>query len=113
GEPQDENERVEQEILPVEISPERVREGQHIDHRELCLRIPAEPDQGEEQEADAEALIENRPPNEPTLKEEYAREDREDRDEHGDLNDLGAPDFLPERGGASVDRYRTIGRRRC
>ena len=54
--PQDEDQRGHQEIVPTETGHQRVDEGQDVDHGELRLRAPAEPDQRESQESQPYAV---------------------------------------------------------
>ena len=72
-EPQDEDQRRHQEVVPAEVGPQRVDEGEDVDDRKLRLRVPAEPDQREDQEAEPHAVVQHRPAHEPVLEEEDGR----------------------------------------
>src|SRR5690606_10964606 len=80
-----------------EIGPQRAREGEDVDDRELGLRHPPYPDEREDEEREAHPLVQNRPPHQPVLEEEDRGEDPERDDEHGDRRRLAPPDALPER----------------
>jgi hypothetical protein len=54
-----------------------------------CLRIPTDPDQGEHHEGKAQPIVQDRPMNEPVLKEEDQGEQRDRDEEHTDLAGLG------------------------
>lgn len=55
--PKDEDQGFQQKEVPTELLEQGVGEGQDIDHRKLRAGDPADPDQGEEQESDAQHLI--------------------------------------------------------
>ena len=66
--PEHEDQGLEQEEVPAEASAQRVTEGQHVDDRELGRGVPADPEQGEQEEADPQPRPEPPPPRQPSWK---------------------------------------------
>ena len=112
GEPEDEDQRVHEKIGPAEVGEQRVGEGQHVDHRQLRLGVPAEPDQGEDEKAVADPGGQPRPADEPVLEEEQAGQQQRGRQQHADVEHAPAPDPLQQHlPGAVVGEARLADRR--
>ena len=71
-EPQDEDQRRHQEVVPAEVRPQRVEEGEDVDDRQLRLGVPADPQQGERQETQPNPVVEHGPADEPSWKKKIS-----------------------------------------
>ena len=78
--PQDEDQRLDQEILPLEIVDQHIGEGKDVHDRKLGAGVEPEEAEGEKQVENANAGGEAPTPHEPVLKEEQAGQpDQRDR----------------------------------
>ena len=107
--PEDEDQGLEQKGLPAEAAAQGIGEGEHVDDRELGRRVPAEPDQGEGEKAQAHAQQELRPGREPILAEEDRGQDEEGGEQHADVGPARAPYALPQ-GGRRLGRHQVARR---
>src|SRR5690606_25728046 len=108
GAPQQEHERIHQEGVPAEFGAQRGGERKDIDHRQLGLRVPADPEKGEGQERQARAVVQDGAAGKLVLEEEDAHQYRQADGQDGYLPLLGGPDLLPE-GGGGVEGGRVMG----
>ena len=77
--PEQEDQRRRQEVFPAEAGHQRIGEGQDVDHRQLRVRVPAEPDQNEQQITAAHPDIELGAAHQRVLEEEDQRSARRAR----------------------------------
>ena len=82
----------------MKTGDQRIDEGQDIDHRKLRIGIPAEEDQRDREEGDAEDIEALGVLHRIGLEEEHARQHDQHGAEHDDLQLGIAPDALPEIG---------------
>ncbi|CAM4107566.1 hypothetical protein ACMU6081_27640 [Achromobacter mucicolens] len=95
GAPQDEHQRVHQEVFPAEIGAQGREERQHVHDGQLRLAVPADPEQREGKEGQAQAVVQQRARRELVLKEEDAYKHRQGDGQDGDLAGLAVPDLFP------------------
>ncbi|MNT08553.1 hypothetical protein D3C72_1432980 [compost metagenome] len=107
GAPQDEHQRVHQEVLPAEIRAQGREERQHVDDGQLRLAVPADPEQRERQERQAQPVVQEGAGGKLVLEEEDADQHRQRNGQDGDLASLALPDLLPQgRRGVGLGRGR-------
>ena len=92
---------------------QRVREGQHVDDRELGVGVPAEPDEREGQVGAPHPDVELRAADQRVLEEEDRGEDQERDGGDADRDRVRLPDLDPERllDLAGRERVRVVQRR--
>ena len=71
--PEDEDQRRREEVFPTEAGQQRVGEGQDVDDGKLRVRVPAQPDENEQQIAAADPRVDRRPTDQEVLEEEDQR----------------------------------------
>ncbi len=86
-------------------------EGQHVDHRQLPQRVPADEHHGEDQVAAAQPVQEVGVLGELVLQEQDDRQQTQGGDDHADLEALLVPDVDPHRPVGLFDRGQLLGRR--
>ena len=95
--PEDEHHRIDEKRIPPEAGDQRVREGQHVDDRQLREPVPADEQQRPEQEAVAKPRQQPRPRHQHVLEQQDQRQQRQARTEHRDPETALAPHRLPDR----------------
>ena len=79
-------------------------EGEDVDDGKLRMRDATDPDDGEDEEAETDAVREPRPLHQPVLEEEDQRQDADGDNEDADLDRVGAPDAPPHGMSAAAAR---------
>src|SRR5690554_6833967 len=107
--PEDEDHRIAEEQFPAELGYQGMHEGQHVDHRQLPQRIPADEHHGEGQVAVAQPAQEGRMPGEGVLEEQDDGQQQQGNQDHADLKALLVPDVDPHRPVGLLDGAQLLG----
>src|SRR5690606_31714723 len=107
--PEDEDHRTAEAQLPAELGYQGMHEDQHVDHRQLPQRIPADEHRGEGQVAVAQPAQEGRMPGEGVLEEQDDGQQQQGNQDHADLKALLVPDVDPHRPVGLLDGAQLLG----